>query len=233
MILQYIYHSGFVIKGMEFALLIDYYMDTPKRYVHEHFLQFPGKLYILATHAHPDHFNSEILEWQKERPDIQYILSSDIRHKMRHSTVDAVFLKKGEIWNNGQITIRTFGSTDAGVSFLIDVEGERIFHAGDLNDWHWDEESTPAEIRQAENAWHRELDTLAKATDYIDLAMFPVDLRLGKNYMRGAQEFIKRIKVKRFVPMHCWDQYDKANAFRPYVEAEGSVFIEISEDENS
>ena len=230
MILQYIYHSGFVIKGMNFALLIDYYMDTPQRYVHEHFLQFPGKLYIFATHAHPDHFNPEILEWQSRRPDIQYILSYDIRRKMRHSTVNAVFLKKGEKWQDEEMTVRAFGSTDIGVSFLIDVEGERIFHAGDLNDWHWEEESTPAEIRQAENAWHKELDTIAKATDYIDLAMFPIDPRLGKDYMRGAKEFVKRINVRRFVPMHCWDQYDKANAFRPYIEETGGEFIDISED---
>lgn len=85
MILQYIYHSGFIIKGVDFALLTDYYMDTPQRYVHEHFLQYPGKLYILSTHAHPDHFNPHILEWQRERPDILYILSDDIRSKISHN----------------------------------------------------------------------------------------------------------------------------------------------------
>lgn len=232
MILQYIYHSGFVIKGMNFALLIDYYMDTPQRYVHEHFLQFPGKLYILASHVHPDHFNPEILEWQNERPDIQYILSYDIKRKLRHSTVDAVFLKKGEMWQDEELTVQAFGSTDVGVSFLIDAEGERIFHAGDLNNWHWEEESTPEEVCLAEKAWHQELDTLAKATDHIDLAMFPVDPRLGKDYMRGAKEFIKKIKVHRFVPMHCWDQYDKANAFRPFIEATGGQFISIPESDN-
>lgn len=232
MILQYIYHSGFVIKGMNFALLIDYYMDTPQRYVHEHFLQFPGKLYIFASHAHPDHFNPEILEWQNERANIQYIFSHDIRHKLRHSTVDAVFLKKGETWQDEELTVQAFGSTDAGVSFLIDVEGERIFHAGDLNDWHWEEESTPEEVCRAENAWHQELDTIAKATDHIDLAMFPIDPRLGKDYMRGAKEFVKKIHIHRFVPMHCWDQYDKANAFRPFIEATGGQFISIAEDSN-
>ena len=45
--------------------------------------------------------------------------------------------------------IRAYGSTDEGVSFLISVEGKQIFHAGDLNFWHWAEESTPEEVAQA------------------------------------------------------------------------------------
>lgn len=230
MLLRYIYHSGFVIKGKAFALLVDYYKDSSDRYVHEHFLKYPGRLYVLATHAHPDHFNPEILDWQRERPDICYILSADIRRKMRRSSADAVFLKKGQVWKDDLLTVSAFGSTDVGVSFLVDAEGERIFHAGDLNDWHWEEESTPAEVRQAEEAWHRELDTLAEAAGYVDFAMFPVDPRLGANYMKGAREFVERIQVRHFAPMHCWDQYDKANAFRPYVEARGGEFLEIHEE---
>lgn len=227
MLLTYIYHSGFVLKGKGFALLIDYYRDTPERYVHKHFLEFPGQLYVLATHAHPDHFNPEILQWQDKRPDIRYILSQDIRRKMRHSPVEASFLKKGGEWEDDLVKVNAFGSTDVGVSFLIEAEGLRIFHAGDLNDWHWEEESTPGEVLQAENAWHRELDALAQAVDRLDLALFPIDPRLGKHHMRGAREFIQRIPVRYFAPMHCWDLYDEGNAFRPYMEAQGGKFIAI------
>ncbi len=59
--LIYIYHSGFIIESKEFAILIDYYRDTQEFYVHRHFLKRPGRLYILSSHAHPDHFNPEIL----------------------------------------------------------------------------------------------------------------------------------------------------------------------------
>ena len=31
-------------------------------------------------------------------------------------------------------------STDEGVAFLVEVNGVVIYHAGDLNWWHWDEE---------------------------------------------------------------------------------------------
>ena len=36
--LIYIYHSGFIIESKEFAILIDYYRDTPEFYVHRHFI---------------------------------------------------------------------------------------------------------------------------------------------------------------------------------------------------
>ena len=145
--LIYIYHSGFIIEGKEFAILIDYYRDTPESYVYRHFLKRPGRLYILSSHAHPDHFNPEILSWKSERPDIRYILSEDIRDSQKACFHDAIFLKKGEEWNDDLLKIEAFGSTDIGISFLLDVADKRIFQAGDLKNWQWEDESTPAEIR--------------------------------------------------------------------------------------
>lgn len=223
----YIYHSGFVLQGKDFALLFDYYRDTPEQFVHEKFLQRPGRLYVLASHSHPDHFNPEILNWKKDRPDIQYIFSEDIRDNQKACFHDAVFLKKGEEWNDDLVKIKAFGSTDLGISFLVDVEDKRIFHAGDFNNWHWEEESTPEEIRQAEKDYLNELETLAQSTNYVDLALFPIDPRLGKDYTRGARQFIERIHTRQFVPMHFWEKYEKANAFQPYVEKHGGKFMAI------
>lgn len=45
--------------------------------------------------------------------------------------------------------------------------------------------------------------------------MFPVDPRLGTEYMRGARQFVEQIKTSIFVPMHFDEAYDKAAAFLP------------------
>lgn len=68
MILDYIYHSGFAIEAEGVTLIIDYYKDSSetelnKGIVHDRLLQRPGKLYVLASHFHPDHFNREVLTW--------------------------------------------------------------------------------------------------------------------------------------------------------------------------
>ena len=226
--LIYVYHSGFIIEGNDYAILIDYYLDTPEKLVHQQFLKRPGRLYVLASHSHPDHFNSEVLKWKEERPDIQYILSEDIRDNQQACFHDAIFLKKGEEWNDDLLKVKAFGSTDIGISFLLDIDDRRIFHAGDLNNWHWKDESTPQEIEEAQNNYLKELENLAQETDYIDLALFPVDPRLGEEYTLGARQFIDRIHTHQFAPMHFWKKYDKANAFGPVVEAHGGRFIPIT-----
>ena len=71
------------------------------------------------------------------------------------------------------------------------------------------------------------MDNLYDYTHELDVAMFPVDPRLGREYMRGPEQFVKRIKTNIFVPMHFAPDYGKANAFRVLAEAYGTHFIEI------
>ena len=217
--LTYIYHSGFAIEADGFAILIDYFKDTGKSpgegFVHEKLLNRAGTLYILASHFHPDHFNPEVLKWKTYKKDIVYIFSKDILKRRRAGKDDALYLKKGESYQDENLRIEAFGSTDSGISFLIDAEGKRLFHAGDLNNWHWKDESTPEEVAEAEKNYLKELDDLAKATDKLDVAMFPVDPRIGTDFMRGAQQFVDRIRTKIFVPMHFWERPAEVEALMP------------------
>jgi L-ascorbate metabolism protein UlaG (beta-lactamase superfamily) len=216
--LTYIYHSGYALEGERCTVIIDYYKDSDDEYVRRSLPSFPGMLYVLASHWHPDHFNRAVLNWKDIRPDTHYIFSTDILEKRLHSHGDASFIRKGDTWQDENIRIKTFGSTDAGISFLIEVEGKTIFHAGDLNNWHWDEESTPEEIQEAERQFLKEVNDLQQETGRVDLAMFPVDCRLGKNYMRGAEQFVERIHADIFAPMHFGETYREAAVFRPYAE---------------
>ena len=250
--LTYIYHSGFALSGDGFTVIMDYYRDSedgqaqsdlnrlmdgtfsnqeagmPEGIVHSELLRRPGKLYVLASHFHPDHFNKEVLQWREQRPDIIYIFSKDILRHRRAQKEDAVWLKKGEEYKDETLSVRAFGSTDVGVSFLLQAGGKKIFHAGDLNNWHWKEESTEEEVREAENAYLAELEILARRTDRVDLVMFPVDPRLGQEYMLGAKQFVDRFRVGMFVPMHFDEGYARANAFREYAESRGVRFVELT-----
>ena len=221
--LTYIYHSGFAIEADGYAILIDYFKDTGKTpgtgFVHDELLHRPGTLYILSSHFHPDHFNPEVLEWKKIKKDIKYIFSKDILKRRRAKPEDALYLKKGDVFEDENIRIRAFGSTDVGISFLIDSEGKKLFHAGDLNNWHWKDESTPAEVGKAEGDYLHELNTLA---------MFPVDPRIGTDFMRGAQQFVDRIKTDVLVPMHFWERPAEVMAFGPYAESKGCRYILLS-----
>ena len=101
MTLDYIYHSGFAIEAEGVTVIIDYYKDSSETehnrgIVHDYLLQRPGKLYVLATHFHPDHFNREILTWKEARPDIRYIFSKGVKNlpKRRYEKPTETSLQK-------------------------------------------------------------------------------------------------------------------------------------------
>lgn len=229
--LDYIYHSGFAIEADEVTVLIDYWKDSSDEpgqgLVRDHLLGRPGALYVLSSHFHPDHFNPEVLRWRDQRPDIRYIFSKDILKHRRASADDAYYINKGGIYEDDRLRIQAFGSTDVGVSFLLDLQGIRLFHAGDLNNWHWSEESTPQEIRKAEGDFLAEVRDLQQAAPAVDVALFPVDRRMGRDYMRGPLQFVERIKTRIFVPMHFSEDYEGGNAFRAQAEANGCRFLAI------
>ncbi len=214
-------------------MIIDYYRDSVEKKLDRNCTrgvidERPGRLYVLSSHSHADHFNPEVLTWRQERPDVQFIFSKDILENQLAEPDDACYFDREEYGQMGYWKYEAFGSTDLGISFLLHLDGKLIFHAGDLNNWHWKEESTGEEVREAENAYFSELDVISRHVGRIDLVMFPVDPRLGKDYMLGAKQFVDRFQVGTFVPMHFDNAYDKANAFQEYAESRGICFVKLN-----
>lgn len=226
--LTYIYHSGYAIEASNFTVIIDYYKDAPSNGESnsiDKLLDKKDKLYVLSTHSHADHFNPEILKWKEKKKDIIYIFSKDILDNNLAKPDDAIYLDKLEVYKDNNIHIEAFGSTDLGVSYLMKLEDKTMFHAGDLNNWHWNEESTVQEIKEAEDYYERELSLIAASVKHINLAMFPIDPRLGKDYMKGAEQFINAIQIDILVPMHFGESYDKAAAFSSIAAKRNCRFI--------
>lgn len=214
--LVYLYHSGFALLGEAFTLIFDYYEDSEAAdsgVLHRELLGRPGKFYVFSSHSHYDHFNEEVLTWREKRSDIIYVFSKDILQQGFSAEKDAIYMEKGDPYHDDILDVHAFGSTDEGVSFLIETEGKRIFHAGDLNNWHWMDESDEAEWKGYERHFLTELDNIYCNYKAVDLAMFPVDPRLGKEYMRGPLQFVEKIKTAIFVPMHFDEAYEQAAAF--------------------
>jgi len=190
LLVRYLQHSGFSVEDSSHFFVFDYYRG-------EIILPLDKAVYVFVSHRHPDHYNPQILEWQKSRPDIRYLISSDV--ELPASTAPVYRLDPDQCLGLDEITVKTYGSTDQGVSFLVKSEGWQIFHAGDLNWWAWWDD-TPEEKAQMENAFKAEIAKLKG--ERIDLAFFPVDPRLRKNISLGAAYFIDQVAPQYFVPMH-------------------------------
>lgn len=213
--IHYLYHSGFAVKTREYFLVFDYYKDKPCSgregleggVITAKEISENENPIVFVSHSHGDHFNPVILEWQKTNQNILYVMSSDVDVKGEkiHS------LAPHEKLELPDLSIKTFGSTDLGVSFLVSVDELSIFHAGDLNWWHWMDESTEEEIKQSESDFTREMNPIIG--NRIDIAFFPVDPRLGSEYYRGAERFINLIRPSMLVPMHFGDNFEAAAEF--------------------
>ena len=91
---------------------------------------------------------------------VTYILSKDIYKHRRASKEDAdVWLAKGGIWSDDTISVWALGSTDSGVSWIVETEGKRIFHAGDLNNWY-------AKFLTDDNPDHHDAEDRAKGESH-------------------------------------------------------------------
>lgn len=85
-----------------------------------------------------------------------------------------------------------------------------VFHAGDLNWWHWEGED-PVWNRNMEADFRRYAEPLRGRK--IDLAMLPLDPRLGEDGFRGPQYFLELADIRRFLPMHQWGNFNFTNQF--------------------
>lgn len=198
--LTYIYHSGFAVETERCAVVIDFWQD-PAGVIGP--LLAGGKpIYVLASHFHEDHFNPAVLDWGRGRGGVTYVLSKDIMRRRRAPKDAAHWLAKGGSYADGNISVGATGSTDSGVSFVIDVGGCRLFHAGDLNNWQPSQPGAGVGDNRAEAMYLGELKDVCKVADRVDVAFFPVDARIGGGYMRGPRQFLERVHTSLFVPMH-------------------------------
>lgn len=190
--IQYLYHSGFRVETNKHIFIFDYMLGN---------VNLEAKnTFVFCSHAHSDHYNPVIWEWQDKKPDIKYILSADIPIRQKNKNI--FIISPYEELQVDDVRIKAFGSTDAGVSFLIHCDGITLFHAGDLNWWYWWGE-TPVEIAKAEKLFKEEIAKIKGAS--VDIAFFPVDPRLEHNYCVGADYFIKELAPKYLIPMHFED----------------------------
>lgn len=201
----YLAHSGFAVQTESSFLIFDYYLDEPKGGTIEQGVIDPKELaeknvIVFVSHNHDDHFNPVVFEWQKTIPNIRYILSNDIPE-----IPNATMIGPDDTVEQEDLVVKTYRSTDEGVAFLVQIDGLAIYHAGDLNWWHWEGEPETYNIKMADD-YKKQIDLLAG--ERIDLAFVPLDPRQERQYDWGVKYLIERNNVPYVVPMHFWNQPD-------------------------
>ena len=230
--IYYIYHSGFAVELKKNILIFDFYKFNENKKVENFFFidnflkKNNKKIYIFSSHSHYDHFNKEIFKWLEINEDIKYILSDDIK-TYKHKNF--YFTREGKNFKLDDLEILTFGSTDLGSSFYVNVENKNIFHSGDLHFWHWEDDTLEEQKTMYEKyiSIVRQIKGLAS----IDYAFVPVDPRLGVNTFEGVEIFYKELKPKVIIPMHFSKDYSKMNELIKKFESFNDVNVVKIEDD--
>ena len=200
-------HSGFLVELPSVTLLFDWWKgELPA-------LRKGVPLLVFASHWHDDHFSPAIFSLEATA----FLLGDMDRHWLAKKGASPEQLERC-ISMSGEdrcsplpgITVETLRSTDEGVAFLVTADGRTVFHAGDLNWWHWEGEPDP---------WNPDMERDFKAYSKplagrrVDLAMIPLDPRQNEDGFRTANYYFEIADIRRFIPMHQWGNFAFTDAF--------------------
>lgn len=214
----YLDHSGFAVEHDDVVVVFDYYKDPANKLTKILHRNIDKPVLFFVSHHHDDHFNREIFNLAQDHQRV-FVLSDDINGNKIGDGLPVAWVHEGGDLDGlpGGVKVTIFGSTDTGVSFYLTFrDGVTCFHAGDLNYWHWQDESTEKEVRRAYSGFVHQMRHIMSVTDHIDIVFFPVDPRMGSDYSNGARLFMENIDVANFFPMHFWGDEAAATCFEDY-----------------
>ena len=196
----YIGHSGFLVKTAGCAYLFDYCKgELPS-------LPPDLPVIVFCSHGHADHFQPGIFSLLKEAGSktVFAVLAKDIPIKKYPREVETLRVYANHTYSLPQGgKLETLLSTDSGVAFILTTEKGVIYHAGDLNDWGWKEES-PATNRRMRGNYRHEIQKLRGR--HINAAFLPLDPRQEEYYAAGITYFLEQVHPDAVFPMHYWDK---------------------------
>ncbi len=224
-------HSAFLLEWDAFYMLFDCTFTEPYVSVLPA-LEAKKPLLVFSSHRHADHFDPKIFDLAAQYPLTRYFLSRDVnlsdKRRAEFGLTDEMMERitllrpdsgvTAEVAGK-EISIRTVKSTDIGVAFLVKVDGELIYHAGDLNRWHWTDEGEDYCAKMAES-YTRAVEKLAAAaaeelpSPLLTAAMIPFDTRLLDGYSLGALELLAALPARHIFPMHMWEHFEYIDRFR-------------------
>jgi L-ascorbate metabolism protein UlaG (beta-lactamase superfamily) len=207
----YLDHSTWLVQTGSRFLLFDY-GDYPPRPASgtqdDGRLDLAGlaslPLYAFSSHRHGDHYSLALQRTLSTRPQSMFFLGLD---KKPSGDNTRAFTEGARLtWPRGQfiaddLVITCSGSTDSGVSFLVEAPEGVFYHGGDLAVWD--------DTRFFRQAFRQEIDFLAERIEQTgrrpDLAFLAVSTSDGYQedaLLEGVAYAAQKLRPKLLVPMH-------------------------------
>lgn len=250
---MYLGQSGFFLEFPSATLIFDWVYGTLPS------VRNDKPLYIFISHIHNDHFKQDIFSLKQKYPKAEFFLGYDrdipeintMLDSLPDSVQDALSCFQGEqklYSDDGMVLIRTFTSTDLGVAFLVEIEGKKIYHAGDLflmkNQTR--EEYTQMytialmtgrimptyeeSLKNAEREFIERTEPLRGIK--VDYGILPLDSRIENTGFETIKRYMEVMTFEAWSPMHLWGKYDFVDTFLKSHPEYISNIVAISQNAN-
>jgi len=190
-------HSGWAVLTHDHVLVFDYWERD--RQPDEPGLacgcicpdELAGRdVVVFVSHHHGDHWWPGVMEWRAKVDDVTYVFGFEPENVEGYE-----FVVPREHYDFDGVKVTTTRSTDAGVGFVVEVDGVTVFHPGDHH-------NRAAEL---DGIYREDIDWLAAAGVRPDLCFLPMsgcgfgDL---EPVHAGANYTLKVLQPAVFSPMH-------------------------------
>lgn len=184
---EYIDNNGYIIETDKAVYVFDFVEGLlPSTYLRS------GKpLILLVSNGNPEFYSESIYVFKKT-----IIYSNDIKQEP-YNKVFQMF--PGDMVHLGFAKVHALGSNREGLIYIIEEDGKRFMHAGNFNNWHYQEYSTEKRV-EIETSYFLEILDSLKDFKPLDILIFPVNATMGYNYDHGAKRAIRVLKPKHFFP---------------------------------
>jgi hypothetical protein len=196
----YFFRSCFAVSVDKTLLLFSYTrVDEQDREAWISPADMAGFRHIIVFIPAPsvEHMDTEAFLWPSYLP-VDFVAAPSLKNFIPEKE-NVHFLSPGQSITLLDTEITAYPSVDDGVAFNAKVNDLNIYHAGELNLWHWRDENDARTVMEIEEEFNKLLDYQPSG---VDLAMFTVDPRQGGFYDEGVNRFMRRKLPKVLIPMH-------------------------------
>ncbi len=203
----YLGHCGWAVKTNNRLLVFDYWnpgIDPAEPLLANGHIN-PDEIKNLdvtffVSHDHRDHVDSSIFSGKDNFANAKYIFGfdpgvSNLFEESGYNGPSYEFMPPHETRNIDGINVTTIKANDAGVGFLVEVDGLSMYHAGDHAGWREGEK----------DGFTQEIDFLAGKVNHLDLAFLNVTgchVQDTVSLYEGTCYTLEKLKPTVLIPTH-------------------------------